>query len=98
MFIVTVEFTTQPEHLESFRAAMLQQAASSLSREAGCRQFDVCVADDDESRVFLYEAYDDRAALDIHLRSDHFRDFDATVTPWIASKTVNCWNLVSIRT
>ncbi|MEM7522936.1 MAG: antibiotic biosynthesis monooxygenase [Pseudomonadota bacterium] len=38
--------------------------------------------------MFLYEVYDDAAAFDAHLASDHFKDFDAAVAPMVAAKTV----------
>lgn len=72
---------------------MIANARASREREPGCRQFDVCVTDDDPGRVFLYEIYDDRAAFDAHLASAHFKAFDATVAPWLETKTVRTYAL-----
>ena len=92
MYVVTVEFEIDPEHVASFRDAMLQQAANSLDREIGCHQFDVCFSPDRSELCFLYEKYTDRAAFDEHLASEHFRNFDATVGPWVTAKTVSTWH------
>lgn len=91
MYVVTVEFRVGFEHVEDFRTAMMKQAANSLQLEEQCRQFDVCFDPEDGCRCFLYERYDDRAAFDAHLKSKHFQEFDATVGPWIETKTVNTW-------
>jgi len=93
MLIVTVEFEVDPKHVHEFRSAMMRQASDSLESESACRQFDVCFAADQETRCFLYEQYDDRAAFDAHLQTNHFRQFDQTVAPWVVRKTVKQWVL-----
>ena len=40
------------------------------------------------THVFLYEIYRDRAAFDLHLASDHFRQFDQRSRDLVVSKTV----------
>jgi len=93
MFVVTVTFGIQPDHVEGFQAAVLSQARNSLELEADCHRFDVCFDDDDPGRVFLYELYTDAAAFQAHLDSAHFKDFDATVADWLESKEVDTWRL-----
>ncbi|NIA67432.1 antibiotic biosynthesis monooxygenase [Pelagibius litoralis] len=91
MFVVTVIFEVQASAADAFRSAVLQQAENSLTREKACSRFDVCFDPQRPERVFLYEIYDDRAAFDEHLASDHFADFDRRVAPWVVDKTVNTW-------
>ena len=92
MLIVTVMFTVDPAHAETFREAVLTQAQNSLYREAGCRQFDVAVAADDPCTIFLYEVYSDAAAFARHLESTHLKQFDDIVTPWVETKEVRTFN------
>jgi quinol monooxygenase YgiN len=47
----------------------------------------VCVDPNDDTKVFLYEIYDDHAAFEAHLRTAHFAVFDKSVEPWVASKS-----------
>ncbi|WP_420347941.1 putative quinol monooxygenase [Pelagibius sp.] len=91
MFVVTVVFEVKPDFAEDFRAAVRRQAEASLSREQACHRFDVCRDADDAARFFLYEIYEDQAAFDLHLASEHFADFDGLVGPWVIGKTVECW-------
>jgi len=86
-FAVTVVFVAKPENRDAFRAAMLENAHASRTREPGCRQFDVCETPDG-SEIFLYEIYDDEAAFKAHLATDHYKKFNAQVTPWVAEKRV----------
>jgi autoinducer 2-degrading protein len=94
VFVVTVNFQINEEHLEMFMAAMIRQAQNSLTREKDCLQFDVCQDRENPERVFLYEIYSDRAAFDAHLETPHFFDFDRTVAPWTVSKVAEQWELV----
>lgn len=95
MFVVTVTFVVKPGRMADFLPPMLNQAASSLALEPGCRQFDVCTDPADPEAVFLYEIYDDRAAFDLHLASAHFTRFDAAVADMVAGKTVRTWHRVA---
>lgn len=87
MFVVAVTYEIKPEWRAEFRRAILQNAAASQRDEPGCRQFDVCFADED-ARCFLYEVYDDSAAFDAHRATPHFAAYDATVKDWVASKQI----------
>lgn len=70
--VVTVK--VKPEFRERLMPAMLENAANSL-KEAGCHQFDVIVAADDECSFLFYEIYDDDAALASHRQTPHFLNY-----------------------
>ena len=89
MYIVTVDFDLDPRYVAPFMDAMLENARESRAVEAGCRQFDVCRSEDDPTKVFLYEVYDDRAAFEAHVASEHYKAFAARVGEWVTGKRVN---------
>ena len=93
MYIVTVEFDLDPRFVAPFMEAMLENARKSKVLEAGCRQFDVCVSEDDPKKPFLYEVYDDRAAFEAHLATEHYRSFDTRVREWVRSKRVSFYRV-----
>ncbi len=86
MYVVIVDFVAKPEHADAFRIEMVRNARASLADEPGCRQFDVSVVAGDPAKIFLYELYDDRAAFDAHLKTTHYREFDAKTAPWVEAK------------
>jgi quinol monooxygenase YgiN len=94
-FVVVVTFTIKAEYRADFSAAMLANAADSLALERGCRVFEVCEGKDG-SQIFLYEVYDDKAAFDAHLATDHFRMFDKTVAAWVSDKRVMTYNRLEL--
>jgi (4S)-4-hydroxy-5-phosphonooxypentane-2,3-dione isomerase len=85
---LVVEFRIQAAHVAAFDAAIRANAQASVDHEPGCRQFDVCRDPADPSLFFLYELYDDEAAIDAHLRSAHFLAMDSATRDWVASKAV----------
>jgi autoinducer 2-degrading protein len=93
-FVVTVVFIAKPEFRAQFRAAMIENAEASRTREPGCRQFDVCESADG-AEIFLYEIYDDEAAFKAHLATDHFQRFNEISTPWTAGKRVLTYQRLS---
>ena len=95
MFIVSVDFKLHPQHAAAFREAIITNARASVADEPGCSQFDVCVAPDDATVIYLYEVYDDLAAFQAHMKTPHYAVFDKLVGPWVAEKTVKKFNRVS---
>ena len=88
MQALIVEFHIHGPQVEAFAAAIAANARASLQDEPGCRQFDVCRDPADPQVFFLYELYDDAAAIAAHLQSPHFRQMDALTASWVAHKRV----------
>lgn len=88
MLALVVDFRIKPAHIDAFDAAIRANAQASLEHEPGCHQFDVCRDANDAALFFLYELYDDEAAIAAHLRSPHFLHMNATTADWVESKVV----------
>ncbi len=94
MFVVYVIFDVEPESVDRFRRAVLAQAHASLNEEPDCLRFDVA-EDEAASRFVLWEIYASKDAFDAHLETQHFAAFDRIVAPWIRTKTVETFSLIS---
>lgn len=88
VFAVVVEFQVKPEHVDAFGVAMAKQAQNSLELEEACRQFDVFTDPLKPATFVLYELYDDEAAFEAHLASDHFASFAAHVEPMVLERDI----------
>ncbi|MEL6684428.1 MAG: putative quinol monooxygenase [Pseudomonadota bacterium] len=95
MYAVVVTFQIVAAEVDAFLLLMRENAATSLAQEEGCHRFDICTDPDRPNDVLLYELYTDRAAFDLHLASDHFKSFDAQVTPMITTKFVRTYQDVT---
>ncbi len=69
MECLVVEFRIHPQQVAAFDAAIRANARASRETEPGCRQFDVCRDPGDDSLFYLYELYDDDAAVQAEPRS-----------------------------
>ena len=78
-YINAVELDIVPAEFEKFKAAIRENSAASV-KEPGCRQFDVLFEESNPHHVFLYEVYDDAAALEAHRGTPHFKKY------WEATK------------
>jgi (4S)-4-hydroxy-5-phosphonooxypentane-2,3-dione isomerase len=83
--MIVVEFGVKPEHRTQFIELMKGHAQRSRAEE-GCQQFDVLLPEEDQNRVFLVEAWRDRAALDAHSRVPTLAKTRETYQPWLVSR------------
>jgi quinol monooxygenase YgiN len=88
--MIVVEFEVKPEHRSAFVELMKGHAQRSRA-EDGCQQFDVLVPQEDQSRVFLVEAWRDQAALDVHIKLPAMARLREAWQPWLVSlKATRC--------
>jgi len=95
MFAVIVTFQIAQGQMRAFMPLMLVNARDSIAHEPGCHQFDVATDPSAVNEVFLYELYTDETAFALHLRSEHFKIFDAAAGPMIESKAVRTYKQVN---
>ena len=88
MQALVVTFRIHTPFIAAFEAAIHENARLSRDTEPGCRRFDVCRDPADPALFFLYELYDDEAAVQAHLQSAHFLQMNDSSAPWVVSKTV----------
>ena len=89
--VILVEFLVKPEFVERFGGLIATNAKASVAREPGCQRFDVLLGPEEPRRVWLYEIYDDEAAFEAHLKSQHFKAFAAATDGQIERRSV--WRL-----
>lgn len=85
--VVLVEFLVKPSFTEKFGELILANAMASLG-EIGCRRFDVLMASQEPGRFVLYEIYDDEAAFDLHVRTQHYRIFADAIEGEIEERSI----------
>ena len=87
MICVAVTYIMKPGHEEE-AVALFRQLTGPTRAEAGCRMYLVHRSTTDPRKFFLYEQYDDQAALDAHRAAPHFEQFArGGLFPLIESRT-----------
>ena len=87
MICLAVTFLIKPGR-EVEAIGLFAQLTEATRKEPGCRMYLAHRSLDDPRKFFLYEQYDDRAALDAHRASDHFaRLATGALFPIVESRT-----------
>ncbi len=71
MIVLAVTYVIRPGSEEE-AAGLFSLLTAESRREPGCRMYQVHRALDDPRSFFIYEQYDDEAALEHHRASPHF--------------------------
>jgi quinol monooxygenase YgiN len=74
MICVAVTYVIKAGH-EDEAVALFRQLIPATRAEAGCRMYLVHRSPSEPRRFFLYEQYDDQAALDAHRAAAHFAKY-----------------------
>jgi quinol monooxygenase YgiN len=94
-FAITVAFELVEGAFPEFYRLVSENAALSVELEPDCLRFDVLTPADPavSTHVFLYEIYRDRAAFDLHLASNHFRQFDQRSRDLVVNKVITAYGV-----
>jgi autoinducer 2-degrading protein len=76
--------------------AVKENGAASV-KEPGCREFNISVSEKDPNHVFLFEVYDNAAALEAHRATDHFKKYAATVKEMVAKREIRVFSSVAFN-
>ena len=71
MLIFQFHHYIKPEFVDAYRDAILENARITIHEE-GVLRFDVFQDQEDPAHFSLLEIYQDQAAREVHLQSDHF--------------------------
>jgi quinol monooxygenase YgiN len=94
MFVLQVNIRIKPENAERWMKMALENAREAR-KEPGCRHFYVVVDPNDNTRVMLYEIYNDDKAFEAHQQTPHFKKYLGEAVPLLASRERQVWTLAS---
>jgi autoinducer 2-degrading protein len=89
LYINAVDIYVVPGQIENYLAAVKEVGAATIKTEPGCSEFDITVSQKDPNRLFMFEVYDNAAAFDAHLKTDHYKKYAAMVTDIVAKREVH---------
>jgi (4S)-4-hydroxy-5-phosphonooxypentane-2,3-dione isomerase len=96
VYINAVDLVVIPSEMAKFLEAIKENGANAV-KEPGCREFNITVLANNPNHVFLYEVYDNAAALDAHRQTEHFKKFQATTANMIADRNVRPMSLIAFN-
>jgi len=96
VYINAVELVIIPSEMPKFLEAIKENATNAV-KEPGCREFNVSVLHNRPNHVFLYEVYDNEAALNTHRQTDHFKKFQATTANMVADRNIRAMTPIAFN-
>lgn len=82
MIAIIVQIQAKPDSVEALLEALAENAEHS-NQEPGCRKWEYSRHLEDPLRFAIYEIYEDEAAIEAHIGSEHFkRWFAIAPTLW----------------
>jgi autoinducer 2-degrading protein len=84
MLAIVASLKVKPDQRTRFLAAVEDGAACSVRDEAGCLRFDVLQDNADANHFFVYEVYQDDAALQAHGHAPHYSRWRAAAAGLLA--------------
>jgi (4S)-4-hydroxy-5-phosphonooxypentane-2,3-dione isomerase len=86
LYINAVDIDVVPGQIDNYLAALKENGAAAVKQEPGCHEFNITVSQKDPNHVFIFEVYDNAAALDAHRQTDHFKKYAATTKEMVAKR------------
>ena len=87
MLAVCVDFEIDLTSLDAFLIIMMKNASDSLANEVGCHQFDIAQDQQNPTKIFLYELYDDSVAFELHKKASHYLEFNNATNGMVNKKS-----------
>ncbi len=83
--VSAVDLEIAPDQIEPFIAALKENASATI-QELGCRQYDVLQSPTNPNQIFIYEVYENEAAVQAHRASEHFKKYLATTGKMVVKR------------
>jgi quinol monooxygenase YgiN len=96
VYINAVDLVVIPSEMPKFLEAIKENGANAV-KEPGCREFNITVLANNPNHVFLYEVYDNEAALNTHRQTEHFKKYQAATANMIADRNVRAMSLIALN-
>ena len=96
VYINAVDLVVIPSEMPKFLEAIKENGANAV-KEPGCREFNITVLANNPNHVFLYEVYDNEAALNAHRQTEHFKKYQAATANMIADRNVRAMSPIAFN-
>jgi quinol monooxygenase YgiN len=96
VFVNAVDLDINPADMPKYLELAKENGANAV-KEPGCREFNIHVSAKDPNHVFLYEVYDNAAALDAHRNTDHFKKYAAATKNMVVKRDVRAMSPIAFN-
>ena len=87
-YLQCVDFEIDLASLDAFLTIMKKNASDSLANEVGCHQFDIAQDQQNPTKIFLYELYDDVVAFELNKKASHNLKLNDAISGMVNKKSI----------
>ena len=91
-----VEYDIVPGQIDAYLAALKENAAATI-KEPGVHEFDILRSEKDPNHVLIFEVYNNTAAAEAHMATDHFKKYKAATTGMATNRQAKTFVSVSMN-
>lgn len=92
MIIVTVKSKTKPEYSDQYLTEF-NKTSIEVRQENGCLEYELYQCSANSSEFFLFERWESKNHVDVHLKTKHMIEFLAKTENWFESKEVKIYEI-----
>ena len=96
LYVNALDIDVKPGETNKYLTALRENGAEAV-KEPGCRVFNIHVRANDPNHVFIYEVYENAAALEAHRQTPHFKKYAATTANMVAKREVHAVTTVAVN-
>jgi (4S)-4-hydroxy-5-phosphonooxypentane-2,3-dione isomerase len=96
LYINLADIDLYPASIDKFMAALKANAAASV-QEAGCREIEIGIPQDNPQHVFIFEIYNSAGAWDSHQATAHFLKFYGIAAPLMSKLDLKPFSSVALN-
>ncbi|HTN67950.1 MAG TPA: antibiotic biosynthesis monooxygenase [Dysgonamonadaceae bacterium] len=87
--VLFVEFEFEAKDMSHALELLTEMQNQTLENEEGCMVYDILVGDEHPNTIFIYECYENNAAIKLHNNTPYFKNIvDKKLTPLIKSQKI----------
>lgn len=84
-----LEFQFEAEDMDFAIELLIEVQNQTIENEEGCIAYDILLNDEEPNTIYLYECYENKAALDVHNNAAYYKNIvDKQLSPLIKEKRV----------
>lgn len=84
-----LEFQFEAEDMDFAIELLIEVQNQTIENEEGCIAYDILLNDEEPNTIYLYECYENKAALDVHNNAAYYKNIvDKQLSPLIKERRV----------
>jgi len=84
-----LEFQFEAEDMNFAIELLTEMQNQTIENEEGCIAYDILLNDEEPNTIYLYECYENKAALDVHNNAAYYKNIvDKQLSPLIKDRRV----------